>query len=121
MTRAIKGTRSVRTRTTSDALTVAMTGRPTRFTMRTSTPRPRPAIAATESHLESERAQTVRIDGLALDVSFRAGEKIYTESSYKYSFTEIERLARAAGLVVEERWLDSARRFSVNLLAPMSG
>ena len=78
-------------------------------------------LGRVEIQIESLRAQRVRIDALALDVPFRAGEKIYTESSYKYSFVEIERLARAAGLVVAERWLDDARRFSVNLLAPLSG
>lgn len=78
-------------------------------------------LGRVEIHIESVRAQVVRIDALALDVRFRAGEKIYTESSYKYSFAEIERLARAAGLVVAERWLDDERRFSVNLLAPLSG
>jgi L-histidine Nalpha-methyltransferase len=74
-----------------------------------------------EIQIESLRAQTVRLDALRLDVPFRAGERIYTESSYKYSFAEIERLAHAAGLVLEQRWLDAARRFSVNLLAPSSG
>jgi dimethylhistidine N-methyltransferase len=74
-----------------------------------------------EIRLESLKEQTVHLAKLRLDVPFRAGERIYTESSYKYSFAEIERLARAAGMVVERRWLDGARRFSVNLLAPVSG
>jgi L-histidine Nalpha-methyltransferase len=74
-----------------------------------------------EIEIESSTAQVVRIDALRLNVPFRGGEKIYTESSYKYSFVEIERLARAAGLVVVERWLDGDKRFSVNLLAPLSG
>ncbi|MCU1282867.1 MAG: hypothetical protein JWM53_6413, partial [bacterium] len=74
-----------------------------------------------EIQIESRVAQVVRIDSLRLDVAFRAGERIYTESSYKYSFAEIEKLARAAGLVVEQRWLDGDERFSVNLLAPLSG
>ena len=78
-------------------------------------------LGRVEIHIESRRAQTVSIDALGLEIAFRAGERIYTESSYKYSFAEIERLARAAGLVVERRWLDGARRFSVNLLAPLSG
>jgi uncharacterized SAM-dependent methyltransferase len=78
-------------------------------------------LGRVEIQIESLRAQVVRIDALALDVPFRAGEKIYTESSYKYSLREIERLARTAGLVVVERWLDDERRFSVNLLAPLSG
>ena len=78
-------------------------------------------LGRVEIRLESTRAQTVHVAALAIDVSFRAGERIYTESSYKYSFAEIERLARSAGMVVERRWLDGARRFAVNLLAPLSG
>jgi len=74
-----------------------------------------------EIRIESKKAQTAHLAKLGLDVKLRAGERIYTESSYKYSFTEIERLARAAGLVVERRWLDGGKRFSVNLLAPLSG
>jgi dimethylhistidine N-methyltransferase len=77
-------------------------------------------LGRVEIHVESLHAQTVRIGALALDVRFKKGERVYTESSYKYSFAEIERLARAAGLVVEQRWLDGAKRFSVNLLAPLS-
>ncbi|HEX6835114.1 MAG TPA: L-histidine N(alpha)-methyltransferase [Polyangia bacterium] len=78
-------------------------------------------LGRVEIQIESLRAQVVRIDALALDVPFRAGEKIYTESSYKYALGEIGRLARAAGLGMAERWLDDERRFSVNLLAPLSG
>jgi L-histidine Nalpha-methyltransferase len=74
-----------------------------------------------EIHIVSRRAQVVRIAALGMDVAFRAGEAIYSESSYKYSVAEIERLARAAGLVVERRWLDEGRRFSLNLLALASG
>lgn len=71
-------------------------------------------------HLRSERAQTVAIDQLGLRVPFRAGETIFTESSYKYSLDEIGRLARAGGFAVERRWLDDERRFAVTLLAPTS-
>jgi dimethylhistidine N-methyltransferase len=74
-----------------------------------------------EMHLVSRTRQTVRIDGLALEVSFRRGETIFTESSYKYSLEEIRDLARAAGLAVERCWLDEQQWFSVSLLAPLSG
>ena len=78
-------------------------------------------LGRVEMHLVSRRAQVVGIDALALEVPFRDGEAIFTESSYKYSFAELERLARASGLGVERQWLDRRGRFSVNLLAPMSG
>lgn len=69
-------------------------------------------------YLESLRDQTVLIDHLGLNVCFSAGEAIHTENSYKYSFAEIEALAVAAGLRLEQQWLDSRQRFSENLLAP---
>jgi L-histidine N-alpha-methyltransferase len=73
-----------------------------------------------EMHLVSQRRQRVQIARLGLEVAFGEGEGIYTESSYKYSPAEIDLLARTAGLVVEERWLDDDGRFSVNLMAPLS-
>jgi dimethylhistidine N-methyltransferase len=78
-------------------------------------------LGRVELELVSRRLQSVRIDALALEVAFFAGEAIYTESSYKYSFAEIDALARACGFAVEQRWLDDARRFSLNLLAPRTG
>jgi dimethylhistidine N-methyltransferase len=73
-----------------------------------------------EMHLVSRRRQRVRIARLDLEIDFADGEGIFTESSYKYSLDEIERLARASGFVVEQHWRDRDRRFSVNLLAPQS-
>jgi len=75
-------------------------------------------VGRIEMYLVSNRAQTVRIDALDLDVSFAAGEPIHTENSYKYSFAEIEELAGAAGLQIEERWLDRDGLFSMSLLGP---
>jgi L-histidine N-alpha-methyltransferase len=69
-----------------------------------------------EMYLVSSRAQRVRIDDLGLDVSFAEGEAIHTEDSYKYSRSEIEMLAREAGLVIQRQWLDADQRMSVNLL-----
>jgi dimethylhistidine N-methyltransferase len=71
-----------------------------------------------EMHLESLADQTVRIDALDLDVPFARGETIHTESSHKYSLEEIDRLAARAGFTVADRWLDSERRFSLQLLRP---
>lgn len=75
-------------------------------------------IGRVEMYLVSTRAQQVRIDRLALQVPFLAGEAIHTENSYKYSAMEIEALVAAAGLGIERQWLDAGCRFSVSLLAP---
>ncbi|MDB4969967.1 MAG: L-histidine N(Alpha)-methyltransferase [Myxococcales bacterium] len=77
-------------------------------------------VGRVEIEIVSRRAQSVRIDALALTVAFAEGEAIYTESSYKYSPAQIDELARAAGMFVQRRWLDDQERFSVNLLAPLS-
>jgi L-histidine N-alpha-methyltransferase len=69
-----------------------------------------------EMYLVSNRAQTVRLDALELDAPFAAEEAIHTENSYKYSFAEIEELTRAAGLQIEERWLDKDGLFILTLL-----
>lgn len=68
-----------------------------------------------EMHLESTRAQTVRIDALDLDIDFRAGERIHTENSYKYSLDELTALAADTGFAREQTWLDPAGRFSSSL------
>ncbi|HZB44215.1 MAG TPA: L-histidine N(alpha)-methyltransferase, partial [Pyrinomonadaceae bacterium] len=68
-----------------------------------------------EMHLESTREQTVRIGALDLDVDFRAGERVHTENSYKYSLDELSALAADTGFEREHTWLDPAGRFSSNL------
>jgi len=68
-----------------------------------------------EMYLESQREQVVAIAALHHEFSFRAGERIHTENSYKYSLGEIERLARAASLRLLHRWFDRAHLFSLNL------
>ncbi len=70
-------------------------------------------------YLVARGKQRVRIDELEMTVSFRDGEAIHTESSYKYSPAEIDALAADSGLAVEQRWRDDLGRFSLNLLAPM--
>ena len=69
--------------------------------------------------LVSQGAQRVAID--QLEVDFDDGEAIHTESSYKYSPSEIDALADAAGFSLERRWCDDLGRFSLNLLAPACG
>jgi dimethylhistidine N-methyltransferase len=68
-----------------------------------------------EMHLESTREQTVNVGALGLRIDFRAGERIHTENSYKYSLDELSALAAATGFAREQTWLDPAERFSSNL------
>ncbi|MBX3260128.1 MAG: L-histidine N(alpha)-methyltransferase [Labilithrix sp.] len=73
-----------------------------------------PAPGRIEMHLVSARRQEVRLGGEVF--TFEDGESICTERSYKYDLASAERLARSAGLVLTDSWLDGARRFAVLLL-----
>ena len=70
-----------------------------------------PVAGRIEMHLVSAKKQRVHIAGHAID--FEDGESICTEHSYKYDLAGAERLGRAAGLVLNEKWLDADRRFAV--------
>jgi dimethylhistidine N-methyltransferase len=67
-----------------------------------------------EMHLISRRAQSVRVLGHRF--SFRPGESIHTENSYKYSLDRFAGLAQESGWQVTESWTDEARMFSVHAL-----
>ena len=67
-----------------------------------------------EMHLISRKAQTVRVLGRSF--SFRPGESIHTENSYKYSLDRFTALARGSGWTVRQSWTDEARMFSVHVL-----
>jgi dimethylhistidine N-methyltransferase len=67
-----------------------------------------------EMHLVSRREQEVTFAGRRF--TFRAGETIHTENSYKYSVAEFRALARGAGFQPGECWLDPLGRFSVHHL-----
>ena len=68
------------------------------------------------SYLEATRTLDVPIGALGEAVHFSAGERIHTESSYKFSREDIERIGAAAGFDLVRTWTDSAQRFGVNLL-----
>jgi dimethylhistidine N-methyltransferase len=67
-----------------------------------------------EMHLISRKALTARV--LGKNFSFRAGESIHTESSYKYSLDRFNALARGSGWTPLESWTDAAGMFSVHAL-----
>ncbi|HEV2037453.1 MAG TPA: L-histidine N(alpha)-methyltransferase [Candidatus Eremiobacteraceae bacterium] len=74
------------------------------------------AAGRVEMHLVSNVNQVVRIRALSLDVSFAADETIHTESSYKFSPDDLERLAHGAGFDLQRIWTDAAKRFACSLL-----
>jgi len=73
--------------------------------------------ADVEMHLEVLRSHVVRCADAGLDVSFREGETIHTESSHKYSIEEMERLAEASGFRLAAEWVDAGAQFASVLLA----
>ena len=70
---------------------------------------------STESRIEiyliSEIDQTVRLQDRQFD--FRAGERIATEYSYKYTKESVIELTREAGFDFSQMWTDDARWFGV--------
>ncbi|MGD9386472.1 MAG: L-histidine N(alpha)-methyltransferase, partial [Thioalkalispiraceae bacterium] len=67
-----------------------------------------------EMHLVSKKEQTIRI-GEQL-ISFRMGESIHTESSYKYTIEEFQLLASDAGYLPVHVWTDPDDQFSIHYL-----
>jgi L-histidine N-alpha-methyltransferase len=74
------------------------------------------AASRIELYLESQRAQQVRLGALGAVARFAAGERIHTESSYKFRPPALRALFAAAGFQVERRWQDERGWFAVHLL-----
>ncbi|MGA7746663.1 MAG: L-histidine N(alpha)-methyltransferase [Candidatus Aquilonibacter sp.] len=68
------------------------------------------------SYLQSRGEQRVRIAALDLDIAFTDGERIHTESSYKYNDDDVAELAAASGFELRKTWTDRASRFALHLL-----
>ncbi len=73
-----------------------------------------PRYSRVEMHLVSLTDQVVKIG--RHQFSFRAGETIHTENSYKYSIDSIARLGQEAGFEREQVWTDDENLFSVHYL-----
>lgn len=65
-----------------------------------------------EMHLESLYDQIVVVAGSP--TSFKRGERIHTENSYKYSIEEFLDMGARAGLSHMNTWTDSQRLFSIH-------
>jgi dimethylhistidine N-methyltransferase len=70
-----------------------------------------------DSHLIAKRPQRVRIGALDLTLDFEEGERIKTESSYKFTIDDLAKLGAASGFELTRNWTDRERRFAVVLLA----
>lgn len=84
-----------------------------------------PAAFAHEAHydadqgcvqmfLRSLKEQTVSLGDVR--ETFRAGERIHTENSFKYHPEEFEQLARRGGFAVDRCWSDAGELFALYLL-----
>lgn len=68
-----------------------------------------------EMHLECQARQSVRIAALDLEIGLEEGERIHTESSYKYRPGMGEAILRDAGWTLECTWTDERRWFALHL------
>jgi L-histidine Nalpha-methyltransferase len=74
-----------------------------------------PVRGRIEMHLLSRTSQSVHIGDAGFVLG--DGESICTEYSYKYSLEDFARLARDAGLRVQQVWLDEDKLFSIQYLS----
>jgi len=75
----------------------------------------RPDHSRIEIHLECLREQHVVIPPAALDFTLQAGERIWTESSYKYEPEGVNTLLERAGFAPVTQWIDDDARFALTL------
>ena len=68
-----------------------------------------------EMRLVATRDQVVHIPRADVTVTLKAGEHIWTESSYKYDADEVVALGEAAGFRRRDQWIEPDGRFSLTL------
>lgn len=68
-----------------------------------------------EMHLVSTRAQRVCIAHAKLDLTFREGEHIWTESSYKFLPEVVAARLSEAGFTPRNQWIDRESQFALTL------
>jgi L-histidine Nalpha-methyltransferase len=74
-----------------------------------------PGVQRIEMHLESLDDQTVHLASTGAVVSFARGERIWTESSYKYDAAQIEEMGLVAGFALTNQWIEHSARFALTL------
>jgi dimethylhistidine N-methyltransferase len=73
------------------------------------------AASRVEMHLVCLAAHDVDIPGAACQVTFDAGESIWTESSYKYEPADIVAMGARAGFTSRAQWIDEPGRFALTV------
>lgn len=68
-----------------------------------------------EMHLVSRDACAVRIDKAEYTATFRAGEHIWTESSYKYTAAQVSGFGDDSGFATRDQWVDADAGFALTL------
>ncbi len=74
------------------------------------------STGAVTSYLAAQSAQNVDVRDLSIAYTFAAGERIYIESSYKFSVKDLSELARIGGFSLKASWTDADARFCEALL-----
>jgi L-histidine N-alpha-methyltransferase len=74
------------------------------------------ARGAVDSFLQAREPCVVSLPSMSLEIAFDGGERIHTESAYKYAQEDVAKLAEAARFEPAATWHDRDRRFSVSLL-----
>lgn len=74
------------------------------------------AASRVESYLESQIDQVVCLTGADCCVSLSAGERIWTESSYKYEPETVIAMCEGVGFTQQAQWIDSDSQFALTLL-----
>jgi dimethylhistidine N-methyltransferase len=73
------------------------------------------AASRVEMYLVARSAQHVRIGAVGMELTMAAGERIWTESSYKYRPSEVDRMVRTARFEPIARWIDDEDGFMLTL------
>ena len=74
------------------------------------------ARGSVDSFLEARERMVVRVTASGHEYTFELGERIHTESSYKFDDDDVAVLAGHAGFRTQSIWRDRRKRFSVHLL-----
>jgi dimethylhistidine N-methyltransferase len=72
-----------------------------------------------EMHLRATQDQDVHIPGAGIRVRLRAGETMWTESSYKYTLEEVSQMAARTGYGCHAQWMDGEWPFAQTLFTAL--